>query len=176
MVAVTNDLATQHGGMHSKNSVVKFNRPANVTAYGAGDAISDQDSVSTAVNALQFKGVGKSGRLDHALVVMEEDDTVALELWVFDSEPTGQADNAAFTLSARDAERLVGVFSFADADKKDGANIQAYMVTLNAEGTNSHRYATDDGTLWGLLVTRSAYTPISASQFVVSLQVEGDHS
>ena len=172
MTAVVNTLATAHGGLYSKNSVVKFDRPANTTSYTAGDVISSTTGGDE--RAIQFKNVGKSGRIDHAIVVMEETDTVSLELWVFDSEPTNADDNAAIALDADDAEKLIAVYTFGDGAKKDGGAIEVYMATLDVEGTNIHRYATVSGSLWGLLVTRSVYTPLSASQFVVILQVKAD--
>lgn len=176
MPEIISDHDDTAGGLYSKNSIVQFDRPADTDAYGAGDVISDAASQGVG-NAIQFKGVGKSGRIDHALVVMEEADTVNLELWVFGSEPTGHADNDAIALVAGDNAKLLGIYSFADAAKfSGGASTKVYTPALSAEGTNSHRYTTADGTLWGLLVTRSVYTPISASQFVVVLQVEADHA
>jgi len=176
MTAVANDFDNNaEGGITSKNSVVQFDRANTATAYAAGDVISDQASIDTGANALQFKNVGKGGRLDHAMVCMEEDDTANLELWVFDSEPTGQVDNVALALVAADMAKLVCVYSFADAAKKSGGGFQAYVATLDTEGANIKRYCCAAGeTLWGLLVTRSAFTPTASGQFTVSLEVQAD--
>ena len=172
MPAITNAITPQSGGLYSKNSVVQFDRPNNATAYGAGDVVADQDSVDTAANAIQFKGVGRSGRVTGAHIVMEEADTANLELWLFDQEPTGQVDNAALALVAADNSKVIGVLAFADSAKfSGGAATKVYVPTLPTD----IRYAASDGTLWGLLVTRSAYTPIASQQFDVSIQVEADH-
>jgi hypothetical protein len=170
MTAITNDYVNTDGGIKSKNSVVKFSRPADVTAYGVGDVISDAATGA----ALKFLGVGRSGRIDHAHVCMDEADTADLELWIFDAEPTNFADNAALALVEADMAKLIAVFSLANSAKKSAGGFQVYMATLDTEGANIKRYCTADGTLWGLLVTRSAFTPDAGGVYTVNLQVESD--
>lgn len=166
MTTFTN-LATQRVAAKGAavRSIYKFARPANVTAYTAGDVI----YASTDVGVLKFDAAGVSGFIHDATVVMGETDTANLELLIFDQEPTNLADNAPLALVAADIDHLVGVFEFANTGKVNiGTNIEAYVAT--AQG---HRaYTSKDGSLFGVLVTRSGYAPISAAQFSVTLHLE----
>ena len=153
--------------------LASFTRPANTTAYAAGDVVSDHASTAAAI---EFPNAGRSGTIHSATLVVAETDTASFDLLVFETEPTNFADNAALALVTADMAKLVGVFRFDNANKINvGTNIELYRAT--GPGSELHAapasYATTGGgKLYGLLVTRSVYTPISAAKVVIRLNIE----
>jgi hypothetical protein len=91
-------------------------RPADSTAYAAGDALANSTTAPT-VNGFQLTGVargsGKAALLtDVALIYSNATPDVVGELWIFDSAVTAINDNAVFSLSDTDARKLVAVVPF----------------------------------------------------------------
>lgn len=153
-------------------------RPANTTAYAAGDAVSNSTSAPvplTFTNAV--RETGGVGVVVSASIATNSNETTKpdLELWLFDAIPTATNDNAAFVVSDADILNVVGVFAFATSAWRGGtagtggtsfaqgawlANTPAPLFRL-AAGTS----------LYGLLVARNTYTPISGEVFHVKLGI-----
>ena len=151
-------------------TMVTFARPADTAAYAAGDVVSD--STGTA-RALAFD-CGRSGLVIGASLVVAETDTADFDLFLFDAEPTNFLDNAALALVAADQPKLLGVFRFLTGAKVNvGTNLELYRAV--SAGTDQAvppiAFSTADK-LYGLLVTRSVYTPISAAKFAIRLSVQ----
>jgi hypothetical protein len=152
----------------SRRLITSFARPANATAYADGDVISE----STSALVLGFEGAGVGGQITAASVIMAETDTADLQLIVFDQEPTNFADNAALALTVGDMAKIVGVFNFLDASKVNaGTNKEIYRADVDPTALS---YTSDGGMLYALLITRSAFTPISGATFAVNLSVVGN--
>jgi len=158
-------------------SVASFQRPANTTAYAANDVV--YSSTSTA-GVLLFPGVGSSGLINGAyLLIAATLATPDLELWVFDSgtdgtEPKNALDNAAFSLNSGDLGRLVGVFEFLDTNKKLAGTFQYTEAVAKNPVAYTATGGSSAGNLYGILVTRGAFTPASSTAFVAALHVEID--
>lgn len=168
MVSNTN-LATQRVSAKagSVRSISSFNRPTNTTAYAANDVIFD----TTAAGVIQFDAVGVSGLIRGVTCIMGETDTVNLELILFDAEPTNLGDNAALALVNSDMNKIIGIFTLADGNKKNvGTNREVYEAAAH----DLVAYTSTDGKLFGILVTRSAFTPLSGAVFSLSLHIEAD--
>lgn len=150
----------------SVRSISGFNRPSNIIAYTAGDVIFD----TTSAGVIQFDEVGVAGSINAASCFMNEVDTADLELYIFDAEPTNIADNAAFALTPDDSGKLVAVYSFADTDKKNSGTSQIYEAASHDHAS----FTSTDGKLYGILVTRSAFTPASATAFALALHIEAN--
>ena len=154
----------------SVRSISGFTRPANTTAYSAGDVIYETIT-SVATGVIQFDGAGGSGSITNASVFMFQAETANLELYVFDSEPTNFGDNTALALLSGDMNKLVGVFDLADANKRLGA---AAVALYESDDQGSIAYTSTDGKLYGVLVTRSGFTPTSATAYGASLHLQVD--
>jgi len=169
--------ATGFPGGRFSYTYASFTRPANTTAYGAKDVISD-----TTTAAIQFPKVGQNGAVISSTLFVEETDTINFSLWLFDQEPTNFADNAAFALVSGDFPKVVGKFFYPDATKKNvGTNLEVYQA-YDFQATASVSavlprlpYRTPDGLLYGLLVTETGYTPISGVKFGIRLGLEFGH-
>ena len=173
MTTITNlQTATRGSGAPKARgaSVASFARAATATAYTAGDVISDL--AADTPKCLVFPGCGTSGAIRGASLVYGDTKTANLELWLFDSEPTNFLDNAALALVAADMPKLVGVLSFADSGKTTlGTNLD-YRPSTSRDPIPYTTAAA--GSLYGLLVTRSAFTPASAAVVTARLRLEHD--
>lgn len=153
-------------------SMANFARPANATAYTAGDVVSDNASTA---KAMVFPGCGRCGAVLQASLVYGETDTASFDLLLFDAEPTNFADNAALALVAADAAKLVGIIRFDDSMK---VNLGTSLELYRSLGSSSElpmaplAYSTADCNLYGLLVTRTGYTPASGATVVARLHLQ----
>lgn len=152
-----------------------YTRPADTTAYTAGDALSNSTSAPV---ALIFRNAVRDGSsiLEAAICV----DSVAagtkpdLELWLFHTTPTPVNDNSAFAISDAEALTLVGVVSFPVANFKASSNncvCQTADIALPVHGVLGQR-ARKTQDLFGLVVVRNAYTPASAEVFTFNLKLK----
>lgn len=150
-------------------------RPADTNAYADGDAIS---SSTSAPAVLEFegaaRGAGGSGIVLSALLLLSANNTAGdFELRLYDASITPGNDNAAYAPSDSDNAKLVAVVTFDEeivTNASSGADgNQAFgPVSVNAG------FVSADGSLYGQLVARAAYTPVSAEAFSVRLAVLQD--
>jgi len=173
MTTITNLDLAEIGGKRSCASLASYLRPANTTAYTAGDACSDHASTK---KAIIFPGCSPGGKIMRARLVVEDTDA-ALDalLYIFASEPTNFADNEALLLVSADIPKLIGVFEFATASQVVvGTGITSIRSSLNYDALGALPYSTVDGNLYGLLQHITGYTPKSASKVHIRLQLEHD--
>lgn len=151
-----------------------YTRPADTTAYTAGDALSDSTS---APNDLEFTGCSRvnagSGYITGArLEISNTSFDGKLRLFLYRSAPTATNDNAALTL-ANDAD-FVGWVEF------DSANIESTFGTTVAyiEGTFPGNrilpFTCDSGDtkLYGIVGVVTGFTPTSGGTFEFFLATE----
>lgn len=148
-------------------------RPANTTAYTAGDVVGD-GSVLTFAHAAARPG--EPGVIQQAIITSSAYVATApdLELWLFDTTVTADADNAAFTPTDAELSTLVGIIDFATANWAIGdatAGVGGNHVCVAANLGIPFNPAIGAGDLFGVLVVRNAYVPISAEVFNVRLQI-----
>lgn len=155
--------------MNARKSFVTFTRPANVTPYTAGDAVGSASAI------LEFAGIApKNGKAENlmitsaSLLINAAAVPVGMggfRLHLYDAAPAAIADNAAWPLTfAGDAPKYLGYIEFS-APSVTGAIIYSQADGLNKqiglpEGTTS---------VWGILETRSAYTPANGNAYTVAL-------
>lgn len=146
-------------------------RPANTTAYAAGDVIS-----TTGGEILEFTGMaarnGASGLITTAHLIINTNQATDLvaDLILFDTTLTVVADNAAMVATDGEAVTYCGVIQFTTPVDL-GANNVAYTVT----GLNLRYVCTASSTsIFGLLVARNAYTPASGDTFTIRLVTDLD--
>lgn len=152
-----------------------FTRPADTTAYAAGDVASDSTSAPTVIT---FTNVASQNNGGGVIVSAELIDSAnqatkgIFELWLFDTTVTPDNDNAVFTPTDAELATLVGVIPFdvsyvgdVTAGADGNAIYQAQHLNLPFKAGASSR------NLFGVLVVRNAYTPVSAESFVIRLAV-----
>jgi len=153
-------------------------RPSNTTAYAAGEVISEV----TSNEHFAFDGIAAAGSRSGTIVsAICQSSTVEstkpdLELWLFDSNIANVADNSAFAVADSDLLDLVGVIDFPIAEWKQGlAGASGTGNSINQSHNLNIRYIADSGNrIYGQLVVRNAYSPISAEVFTVILLTAQD--
>ena len=118
-------------------------------AYIAGDFVGTSATALIFANAARV--AGGSGVIESAVLIDYALQSVACELWLFDTNVAPPADNAAWTISDAHAATCIGVIPFSTY----------YASALNsvstAEGLNI-AFSAVATTIWGCLVTRGAPT------------------
>lgn len=170
VVSKENDLLGKVAGFTSVASG-SVTRPANTTQYATGDAIG-----TAATSVIELTGCGRqlggSGVISNVLVVDDAAPATKadLELWLFASAPAGEVDNAAFTPTDAELLELVGVVDLGSSPYVGDGNCVYQALTQNL----CYRCSDEDRSLYGTLVVRNTYTPVSGEVFTVSLGVLQD--
>lgn len=122
--------------------------------YAQGDALGTKISLA----------VPDSGII-RAITITDADDeaSVTVNVWLFDSEPTGIAANAAFDLADADLEKVQGVVLI-DQDFDAISGIAKYEQV-------SMPYRTDGGFLWLQCELEGMATPTFAATTDVKIQL-----
>jgi hypothetical protein len=152
---------------------VTITRPANTTAYTAGDVYGVAD-VSVAANAgsaiHEFTNAGPAGG---SIWVTAADLKVYLDavpasmtsyrLDLYDASPTAILDNAAFSLVAGDRTKHLGYIDLGSPVDR-GATL-----AVQTDVGKAFKLATGSTSLFGLITTNGGYTPASAEVLKVRL-------
>ncbi|DBA35292.1 TPA_asm: hypothetical protein vir556_00028 [dsDNA virus vir556] len=143
-----------------------FTRPANTTAYSAKDVMTD--GVKKAMEFPNFSPVpGAAIDILNAIMISSNPAASpgAFELLLFDSPQDLAADNSAYSPSNSDILELLGVVCF------DSYNVNAIssVYHLASFGHLYVRLAPGSTSLYGVLVSTAAYTPISTENFHIKL-------
>ena len=153
-----------------------FTRPENTTAYAAGDVVSGATAAVMKFSKCAGQG-GQGGSVRSVMIISSADQTTKLDadLWLFDAAPAIADDNAAFAPTDAEILTVVGVVSVVGTT---AANTKVGLTT----GTGNQVFINDgldipfacaktDAALYGILVARNAYTPVSAEVFRIKLGV-----
>ncbi|MDE2097849.1 MAG: hypothetical protein KGL39_11420 [Patescibacteria group bacterium] len=151
-------------------SAATLTRPANTTAYSAGDVVSTLAGV-----LLQFYSPSRNGLIQTARIVdgANVSPSASFELYLFTAAPAARADNAPLALTDAEAATLVGVIPFVDTPYATNAGVGAAGNLTFAEDATMP-FALPAGPnfiLYGLLVVRNAYIPVSGETFAIQLGV-----
>lgn len=158
--------------------VDSITRPANVTAYAAGDAVSEV----TSNDYFTFEGIFAQGGKAHGEILtakLHSSGVVATsidaELFLFRAAITEVADNAAWdTITDTQMLTLIAKIDFPIANFYVGANSSVCEVRdLNLPFTLDQVGSTRPN-LIGQLVSRNAYMPITSEVFTVELMIRRD--
>jgi len=151
-----------------------YTRPADTNTYAAGDVVAESTSAAT---ILTFTGFAKAAGLGATIQAVTFVDSAAqtlkpeFELYLFDTAPTMQNDNVAWAPSDSEMEKCLGVIALpSQLFKTAGAN---GVISVDGPG-RPIQCASSVSSIYGILVTRNAYVPISGEKFVIRLHVSQD--
>lgn len=172
--AVTTALASQATAANQdiqnagiKTATTSITRPADTTAYAAGDAIANSTSAPTS-GGFVFSGIarasGKSGIMSD-LIVTSSNPAGGLsgEVYIFDTSVTAVNDNAAFGISDAEAKTLVAKIPFTLSANTNNAMAQVTNLAIGFEAVGS-------ANLYFLVRVTAAYTPISGEELTFRLK------
>lgn len=156
-------------------------RPADTTDYAAGDVISAATSNDHFTFLDAARSGGKNKQLGGAIATarLHSSANVAVkldsELWLFREDIAEVADNSAFAPTDAEMLTLIGVIDFNLANWKEGnatvgaggnAVVEAFNLGLAFKSATT--------TIYGQLVARNAYIPVTGEIFTVELVISQD--
>ena len=160
------------GGV-SKQIQVNFTRPSDTTAYASGDVVCNSTSapvIMTFTNCARVSG-GTGILIGGALMSSANVATkLSGELWIFTATVSMDNDNAVFTPTDTEMATLVGVIPFTTwyvGDATSGAGGNAWSDASSI----SFPYTCATTSLYGILIARNAYVPVSAEVFTSTLRL-----
>lgn len=148
-------------------------RPADTTAYAAGDVVGTAATHLITLTADQLKEAARGFLFKASVISTASPTTLAdLELWLLKKPIAAQADNTAFAIT--DAEVVEVIATIPLTNKRVGL-ASGNTVYESAENT-AYAFALPVFVkdLTAVLVVRNAYVPISAEVFTVNVSVEFD--
>lgn len=156
--------------MNTQKRTAEFTRPADTTAYAAGDVVSNSTSAGAALNFSDIVRDNEQGIVLRVCAIKSGTgvSNSSLRLHLFKSDPGTVNDNAAFSLAYADRATYIGSLLLPDFSANGATAIAEAFPTLimpvaTADGGS--------GNIYGVLVAEAAYTPANGEQFSVTLYV-----
>lgn len=175
---VTSGSGESHFGEVGGNLVrvsVELTRPADTTAYGAGDVVSNSTSATTLLtlaNALRV--AGGSGYVVRASVTTDKKSiTPRLRVHLFNaSNPTVAADNVNHKELYADASKRLGFFDL--PTMSTATDTSSSDMSRAMDNTLRHAIVAAAGSrdIYALLETLDAFTPASGEKFTLTILVD----
>lgn len=151
-------------------STATFTRPADTTAYAAGDLIANSVTAGSVVPMVFNIGYGQGFKLLRASVAFNSA-TVTLakfKLYIYGSSPTvTNGDNGAWLSTASNFQGSIDIDSTVNTFSDNTIGVGTYVNT--SVGVPLLMVADQNYRLYGLLTATAAYVPTSAEIFTVSL-------
>ncbi len=146
-------------------------RPSDTNVYAAEDTLANSTSAPTSGGFTLTscaRASGGTGVITDAVIGMSTNAGTSLqgEVWLFDTSVTEVNDNAAFSISDADRDKLVGIIPFT-TNQSGSLNASACVTGLNIGFT-----CVGSANLRFLVKVKNAYTPASAEVFTVRLKIE----
>lgn len=147
-------------------------RPADTTAYTAGDVVGDAAGAAAMVFPVSSRpGGGSTHLIEQALLI--DGANVAtkgdFDLFLFDALVVPVADNAAFAPTDTEMLSLVGVITFTGTGSKVGNATAGDGGNCSNQVDCSVPFNAEVPALYGVLVARNGYIPVSGEVFKLRL-------
>ncbi len=166
-----------HGAYAAEEMVYEnFSRPANTTAYAAGDAVTDSTSAPTVITFSECaREAAGSGTIISITMLDSANQSTkgSFELWLFDTTFTPDNDNAVFTPTDAELRTLLpnGVIPLTLTYVGDATSGAGGNAVYTSEVRIPFVCASGSRDLYGGIVVRNAYTPVSAERFDFTLGI-----
>ena len=137
--------------------------PVGIPGIAAGDALDAGDAFGTKFSFL----VPPSGAIVNFKFFDFDDEAIDKELWLFRSEPTGIASDAAFALADTDLRKVIDVIRI--EDYRDG---QSGQIGFPVSGNLPIWYSCPSGRMWGQFWTIGTDNIAAGSMPAFSMVIE----
>jgi len=153
------------------SSSVAITRPANTTAYTAGDVVGTNPATN-----LEFTNIlpesGQHFYITDAKIEVEKSSVPAgmssFTLHLYDATPTAITDNLAWTLLLADGGKYLGSIQFSTPVDL-GTTLIYWLENINIK----RKLATGSTSIYGQLVTDAGWTPGSEDVINIDLETVG---
>lgn len=171
-VTLPSDLSMLPVGGATVTASVTRTRPADTTGYSIGDAVTDSSSASTAIVFTNMARVNAgTGYITKALLKSNLSTMVAVfRLHLYSATPTLVNDNNLFTEMWADAPNYLGFIDFESTTTENGASDSC--KSLNKDVRLAFNCAAGTTSIFGVLQTKTAFTPTSGQLFTIKLTSE----
>lgn len=148
-------------------------RPANTTQYTAGDEFGDGTALIFGT-AATYNGGG--GIITHAVAVSSVNQATKpnQRLYILSGSPAMAGDNATWAPAFATLGSVVAMAELSSWEVGGTGSGTAGNCFAIAQINKKYRCASGDSKLYGVLVERGTYTPISAENLTVTLYGEYD--
>jgi hypothetical protein len=136
------------------------------SSYVSGDYIGTTSDEMEFANCALYAGGG--GWISGAVLIDYALQSVACELWIFDTAITAPADSAAWTVTDAMAKTLVCVIPFSTYYAS-----AANSIAMNADNPRKFICASGSTSLYGAIVTRGAPT-LASGDYTIRLFIDQD--
>lgn len=147
-----------------------FTRPSDTTAYTAEDSVNETGGVTTCLtftveDALPIN-LGSSLQIKTAILRTNSNNTTngSFRLNLYDQSVSSFVDNSPFPMLWANRAKKVGYIDFTLATGGSGSDSSEAVVTDVNVSVRAQSTA-----LYGVLIAKAAYTPVSAQQFYLEL-------
>lgn len=163
----------------TKRVIATMTRPTNTTQYAAGDQVADSTSAPTAITFEEVAPAnGGSGMILDAVCIDSAYVAAALpnlRLYLFSGSPTPNNDNAAWAASDANALVLIGKIEFSSWEVTNaGAGAAGNCASFKSGINLPFKCGSTVNDIYGLLVERSTYTPVSGEAWTINLGILQD--
>lgn len=134
-------------------------------AYSAGDTVG---GLLTFANAARVAGLG--GVIKNMLIIDDAQQSVELELWLFNQTFTPIADNAPWAPSVADLENLIAIITTESGDWFESSN----QGVADVEASKRFDLIAAGTSLFGQLVTRATPTFVATTDLTVKIALLQD--
>lgn len=148
----------------------EITRPADTTAYAAGDSVNTSTSAATVITFANFARIsGGTGYITKVRIATDKKSiTPRFRLHLFNASPTLVNDNAAFARYYADESKRIGYVDlpamFTPSDTSNSTLSEAQDATIRIPFV-----AVAGRAIYGVLETLDAFTPASGEKFNVTL-------
>ena len=148
----------------------EITRPADTTAYAAGDGVGTASTVVQTLNGAARQNSGGGRILTVRLFKSGTTVTNAtFSVLFFNTAPTTVADNAAFNLLYAQQDRYIGTVALSTMTVQGSGG--GFAATV-ANPPVWYSTASGSKALYAVIIATAAYTPASAETFQLSVTLE----
>ncbi len=166
----TSNLHIGQMGGETIEAVALLTRPADTTAYAAFDFVNSSIGSPVPMEFTVARVASGSGYITKARLLTDNTATAAqMRLWLFNASPLMAGDNVTFGLSWANRTNVVGFIDFPYLSSEGGNSTAAQAITTDVR---LPFIADASMKLYGVLETRSAFTPSSGQSFHIGLGAE----
>ncbi len=158
-------------------SEATLTRPADTTQYAAGDQVANSTSAPVALNFGTCATYNGGGGLLVDIVCIDRANQSTkpnLRLYLFNGSPTLNNDNANWNPSHADMNKVLAMAEFSSWEVGGTAAGTAGNCFSFARVNRKYRCAAGQQNLWGQVVERGTYTPVSGEVLTFRAKVEWD--
>jgi hypothetical protein len=153
-------------------------RPADTVTYASGDVINESTTVGTNWTFTSCARVNQGTGTIRGVILQDSANQtlkLAAELWLFNVAPGTDNDNTVFTPTDGELDTLVAIIPLSTPYVGDGTAAAGGNSVLIANNLDEvFRCAAASTTLFGVLVARNAYVPVSAGVLRITLKIYQD--